>query len=259
MILRFCLLFSKRSALLFGNQQVSKTRVRPLSSLLTSVTAGAVLTSSSATCVRALSFPITSTDFSTIAMPARPYAFLKGGADLLDLSVLNAEVTATEEKRQAAYEASHKLKANIVRVQADLISGKDDPATLTELEAFLVETVGATADRMPRDGALNYRVEEFVQHKAFLQFLEDGTLLTPSLVPYATDEEYLAACMGLARDLAKYGLGRATARDSDSVKMAKDLVQQILEYLLQFDFRNGALRRKYDGTKYALRSLETLL
>ena len=41
--------------------------------------------------------------------------------------------------------------------------------------------------------------------------------------------------------------------------MAKALVQEILDYLLQFDFRNGPLRRKYDGTKYALKSLETLL
>ena len=167
---------------------------------MTSATVGAALSSSSsATSVGALLFPITTTGFSTIAMPARPYAFLKGGADLLDLSVLNTEVTATEEKRQAAYEASHKIKAKIVRAQADLISGKDDPATIAELEASLVETVGATADRMPRDGALNYRVEEFVQHKAFLQFLEDGTLLAPSRVPYATDEEYLSGVMGLAQ------------------------------------------------------------
>jgi len=41
--------------------------------------------------------------------------------------------------------------------------------------------------------------------------------------------------------------------------MAKALVQDIQDYLLQFDFRNGPLRRNYDGTKYALKSLETLL
>ena len=65
--------------------------------------------------------------------------------------------------------------------------------------------------------------------------------------------------MGLAQDLDRYGLGRATARDVESVTMAKNLVEEILGYLLQFDFRNGPLRRKYDGTKYALKSLEVLL
>jgi len=74
------------------------------------------------------------------------------------------------------------------------------------------------------------------------------------------DEEYLAgACMGLCRELERYAMGRATARDVDSVKLARDLVSEILDYLLQFDFRNGYLRRKYDGTKYALKTLETLL
>ena len=132
-------------------------------------------------------------------MPARPYAFLKGGADLLDLTTLSAEVTATEETKQAAYDASHKLKAAIVAAKANLDSGKED-VTPDALETLVVDTVGATADRTPRDGALNFRVEDFVRHKAFLQFLEDGTLLPPSATPYATDEEYLAgACMGLAQ------------------------------------------------------------
>jgi len=84
--------------------------------------------------------------------------------------------------------------------------------------------------------------------------------LSPSDCKYATDEEYLAgACMGLSQDLARYGMGRATARDVDSVKMARNLVQEIQNQLLQFDFRNGPLRRKFDGTKYALKTLETLL
>jgi predicted translin family RNA/ssDNA-binding protein len=65
--------------------------------------------------------------------------------------------------------------------------------------------------------------------------------------------------MGLCQDLARYGMGRATARDVESVTQARNLVQEILEYLLTFDFRSGYLRRKYDGTKYALKTLETIL
>jgi predicted translin family RNA/ssDNA-binding protein len=93
-----------------------------------------------------------------------------------------------------------------------------------------------------------------------LYFLETGTLLPPSSCSYATDEEYLGgACMGLSQDLARYGMGRATARDDNSVRMARNLVQELLTFLLKFDFRNGYLRRKYDGTKYALNTLETIL
>lgn len=34
---------------------------------------------------------------------------------------------------------------------------------------------------------------------------------------------------------------------------------QVFEQLLQFDFRNGPLRRKYDGVKYAVKRLEDVL
>ncbi|CAB9503551.1 Translin family [Seminavis robusta] len=192
-------------------------------------------------------------------MPARPYSFLpEGSTGLLDLSKLGTDISDAEDKRQAGFDAGRNIKAALVAAKATLESGKDE--TDDSLEKLIIETVGAKADRSPREANLHYQVEDFVRHQAFLQFLKDATLLPPSATPYATDEEYLAgACMGLAQDLAKYGIGRATIRDAESVNCAKVLVGEILGYLLQFDFRNGPLRRKYDGTKYALKTLETLL
>jgi len=74
------------------------------------------------------------------------------------------------------------------------------------------------------------------------------------------DEEYLAgACIGMAQNLSRYAIGRATERDIASVEMARDLTDSLLTELLKFDFRNGPLRKKYDGTKYALKTLETIL
>jgi predicted translin family RNA/ssDNA-binding protein len=54
-------------------------------------------------------------------------------------------------------------------------------------------------------------------------------------------------------------MGRAITRDLSSVVAARNLVQEILDFLLKIDFRNGYLRRRYDGCKYALKSLETIL
>jgi predicted translin family RNA/ssDNA-binding protein len=134
------------------------------------------------------------------------------------------------------------------------------------------------SDRTPRLANLSNRVEDVVRLLAMMKFLETGDWLSPSeciqrinanhaseattmtMRIDVTDEEYLAgACMGLCQDLQRYGLGRATARDVASVEAAAALVRRILEYLMQFDFRNGYLRRKYDGTKYALKTLETVL
>jgi predicted translin family RNA/ssDNA-binding protein len=80
-----------------------------------------------------------------------------------------------------------------------------------------------------------------------------------------TDEEYLGgACIGFCHDLAKHVVTRATIAVDDVsavpfIRRCRDAVSLILEGLLLFDFRNGPLRRKYDGTKYALKTIETVL
>lgn len=125
-------------------------------------------------------------------------------------------------------------------------------------------------NRQSRLASLSYRVEDYARLSAFRHFLQtaelwplpqktSGTNDSSTVIP-VTDEEYLGgACMGLAQDLSRYALGRATVRDVASVQAAKDLVAKLLDFLLTIDFRNGPLRRKYDGVKYALQSLERLL
>lgn len=196
---------------------------------------------------------------SSTSIPSRPFPYQRGA--ILELSDLADVISAAEDQRQEAYETSRKIQQSqvqaLVTLELDEAASKEAEVKLQEL---LLSSVAATADRNPREANLSYRLEEFCRFKAFNCFLETGRLLPPSRCEFATDEEYLAgACMGLAQDLQRYGMGRATVRDVNSVTIARDLVSDIMDELLQFDFRNGPLRRKYDGTKYALKTLETLL
>ena len=47
--------------------------------------------------------------------------------------------------------------------------------------------------------------------------------------------------------------------DDDSVLLSRDLLDQFMKKMLEFDFRNGPLRRKFDGLKYALKLVEDLV
>jgi len=212
-----------------------------------------------ATSALALSIPRYLSALSTSSMiPNRPFPYQR--ADVLDLSALADTVAKAEEKRQEAFDTSRKLQNS--QVQACTALEIDEAAKESEakLEELLLTCVAPQADRNPREANLSYRMEDFCRLKAFSYFLETGRLIPPTNCPYATDEEYLAgACMGFAQDLARYGMGRATVRDVTSVAIARNLVSDIMDQLLQFDFRNGPLRRKYDGTKYALKTLETIL
>lgn len=60
----------------------------------------------------------------------------------------------------------------------------------------------------------------------------------------------------VAGELMRYAVVKATARDVEEVKRCKAMVEAISGELIQFDFRNGPLRRKFDSVKYNLRKLE---
>jgi predicted translin family RNA/ssDNA-binding protein len=177
-----------------------------------------------------------------------------------NLNELSQVIVGAEEQRQKSYDLSRKIHAAVVQARREIQTSPHNQEAFAHIDAYVDLIVRQqTSDRAPRLANLSLRMEEVVRLKAFQHFLVTGKLISPSPMHF-TDEEYLAgACMGLAQDLQRYGLGRATARDVPSVKAACELVQAILNYLLGFDFRNGPLRRKYDGTKYALKGLETLL
>jgi predicted translin family RNA/ssDNA-binding protein len=185
----------------------------------------------------------------------------EGGGDsatpAIDLTVLSQSVAEAGKKRDEAYDTSRKMQAAMIPIRDKIGTAQ----AASELEAFhqaFATFLPKPKDRSVREANLSERVEELVRLTAYQHFLETGTLLPP--VDWATDEEYLAgALMGLARDLQQYGMGRATVRDVSSVQAACDLVSACMDYLLELDFRNGPLRRKYDGTKYSLKALETFL
>ena len=146
--------------------------------------------------------------------------------------------------------------------------------------------------RAPRRGNIDAKMESYARYKALRHYLTtENELLSPSAPCFIvkntssnchakedigseqkfstrsilTDEEYLVGgCIGLCHDLAKIAISRASNAMSDPhavqfIRDARDTVSNILQELLEFDWRNSPLRRKYDSTKYALKTLETVL
>lgn len=114
-------------------------------------------------------------------------------------------------------------------------------------------------DPMLRTGSFSGGVEEYVEAKTFLHFLQEGKLLPRAKLPVATAEEYLGGLSDLTGELVRYAVLRATKRDRESVQRIRDIIDAIFGQMLQFDFRNGELRRKYDSMKYNLQKVEGVL
>ena len=60
-------------------------------------------------------------------------------------------------------------------------------------------------------------------------------------------------------ELNRYATARATVRDVQAVERCRDLTEDIFGRFLQFDLRNGSIRKKFDSLKYTLKTLERTL
>lgn len=119
-----------------------------------------------------------------------------------------------------------------------------------------------------KDDSLNYQAQKTIEKYGLLallvQFFQTGTVLaqadlSASIAPLRIgDEEYLSALFSFCQELENYCLKRATELDSASVQLCLELVDALFEKFLEFDFRNGPLRRKYDGVKYILKTLQNI-
>jgi predicted translin family RNA/ssDNA-binding protein len=212
-------------------------------------------------------------------IPSPPYQYLSGQPDFLDLSDLDSLISSREANRQAGYDLSSKIKSALLRARASLERIDQDRHLLDEqLETLILQALALDQDQdtgadvdaetdavspkgtKPRIANLSFSFGDYVRYKAYIHFLQTGTLIPQSNLKHAfTDEEYLSGVMTLNHDLARYAVGRATERDVASVVMARDLASKVLDHLMTYDFRNGNLRRKYDGVKYAVKTCETVL
>jgi len=188
-----------------------------------------------------------------------------------DLTKLGEELVLAERRREDAFAKSKTVQTSITKARMAMEFEDNEEMereTVKSLDTLVEEIINDANksrsnkknDNAPREANLGSKIEDYVRFKAYRHFLSTGKLIPLADCHGIRDEEYVAgACIGLSHDLSRYAVGRATELDVASVEMARDLTDSIMNQLLKFDFRNGPLRRKYDGTKYALKKLETIL
>jgi predicted translin family RNA/ssDNA-binding protein len=139
----------------------------------------------------------------------------------------------------------------------DAKSAKTQLAEAEKIIAKLLKEI--KEDPSLRYGSFSGGLEEYAEAKAFLQFLEKGTLVTCKELKVVSAEEYLGGLSDLTGELMRYAVLRATKKDKAAVTKVRDLVDAIFGQFVLFDFRNSDLRKKYDSIKYNLQKVENVL
>mmetsp|Transcript_7537 Transcript_7537/g.14812 ORF Transcript_7537/g.14812 Transcript_7537/m.14812 type:complete len:167 (-) Transcript_7537:379-879(-) len=110
-----------------------------------------------------------------------------------------------------------------------------------------------------RSGSYANAIEEYCEAVALRVYLEEGRLVTCSEIPLAEVEEFIGGVLDFSGELGRHAVILATHRDEKGVRRCRDLCDALLGKCLLVNFRNGALRKKYDALKYTIRKMENLL
>ncbi|KAG6976508.1 hypothetical protein JG688_00001280 [Phytophthora aleatoria] len=183
---------------------------------------------------------------------AAPATELLYRQDFIDM---NQEMHEYDEMREKIIKRSREiLKASKQAIFALHRSDKAEALKLLGNAEKVIPELVALAEKNPslRDGALSSSLEEYAEAKCFCYYLDTKCLLPRREVPIVLKNEYLGGVID-------FTVVKATLREVDEVKRCKDMVEAISGELIQFDFRNGPLRHKFDSVKYNLRKLENTL
>ncbi|KAK9841264.1 hypothetical protein WJX74_002808 [Apatococcus lobatus] len=182
--------------------------------------------------------------------------------DSSDFTKLREDASTYDETREKIIKRSRDIQKNSKQAIFSLHRGDLDQAAsrLLDAEKGAHELLPLIqGDPSLRHGSFSSSIEEFAEAKIFQVFLKEQRLINSSELQLADRDEYLGGVLDFTGELNRFSIAKATTRDTASVRCCRDLVEALMGEFLQFDLRNGALRKKYDSLKYTLKKMEDTL
>ncbi len=107
-------------------------------------------------------------------------------------------------------------------------------------------------------GALKIALQEYVEALVFFEFVRRNDVPSAKALGVSI-ENYLLGLGDLTGELVRLAINYAIKGETEKVIPIKEFVSELYYEMMQFDFRNSELRKKFDGMKYDLKKLEELV
>jgi len=172
------------------------------------------------------------------------------------------EMAAYDAEREKVIKQSRDIQKNAKQAIYSLHRGSLDVAQkqLATCEEVAESLSGIFAQNPDlKYGSFSNSMEEYAEARIFKTFLDEGRLLGHIEISRVTRDEYLGGVLDFTGELNRYCIAKATVREVAEVRRCRDLVDALMALFLQFDFRNGSLRKKFDALKYTLKKMENTL
>ncbi|MFW6014442.1 MAG: translin family protein [Nanoarchaeota archaeon] len=130
---------------------------------------------------------------------------------------------------------------------------------LVEAEKLIKETCKVKCStKLDSIGALSSAMQEYVEAKCYLSYMEKKKLPTQKALKVEVDDYLLGLC-DLTGELARRAVVTVTNNNTKEVYVIRGLVEKIFELMLQLNLRNGELRKKSDAIKWNLKKIEGII
>ena len=175
------------------------------------------------------------------------------------IASLKKEIETVDSKREALIASTREILKAAKGAIYSLQRGDNKAA-----EKALAELKPKIAALKPYSEDANYAsvtkppIQEYVEAACFGEFIATGKILQRKEIGVSA-ENYIAGLCDLSGEIVRKAVNAAINDDSKTVISAKKFIENLYYGLMQFDFRNGDLRRKFDGIKYDLKKMEDLL
>ncbi|MCP3686241.1 MAG: hypothetical protein GY861_26650 [bacterium] len=169
---------------------------------------------------------------------------------------LRVEIEKADKKRDELILKSR----DIIKLSKKIIYSvqRNDLKTAKPLISNIKTKVAALKKYSECDsGSYRVAMQEYVEAIAFYEFVNSKKLPTKAALNVSA-EHYLLGICDLTGELVRRAINMAIKGNKKEALAIKDFVSDVYGELMQFDFRNSELRRKFDGIKYDLKKLEDL-
>ncbi|MFH1064875.1 MAG: hypothetical protein V1729_07355 [Candidatus Woesearchaeota archaeon] len=181
--------------------------------------------------------------------------------DKKDLERIKNDIDACDKQRDAVIKTSReviKLSKTVIYAvhRNDLKSAgaatKDMAALFKKLTSY------AKSPKLLSSGSYKVAVQEYVEALCFYELTKNNKI--PSNTQLKLDPEfYLMGLIDLTGELVRKAINSAIKGEYDTSVKLKDLVSDLYDELMLFDFAGGELRKKFDSVKYDLKKLDDLV
>lgn len=174
--------------------------------------------------------------------------------DKSDFKAIKKELERQEKERESTIQKSRE----IIKISKQIIYSlhrndlKEAESKASEIKNR-IKNLGSDSETQINRTAM----QEYVEALTYLGFVKDKKIPTRKSLNVDA-EAYLCGLCDLTGELVRKSVNLAINKDFNEAIKIKKLVEEIYGEMLNFDFRNSELRRKFDAIKYNLKKLEDL-